>query len=330
MDETYASQHGYKYFHGEWLTMPFPSPAWLVFDAEAYKTKVISAWSSNDDALAKGYLVRGNTLDALAAAINVPAANLRATVAEYNASCSSGGSAAPTPAPWWTNATGRTASGYNTAAKDPLTGRPANTLKAIGEGPYYAVKIVPSHLNTQGGPRRDTECRILDTKGNVIPHLYGVGECGSMFNSTYQAGSNLAEVVISGRIAGKNAANERPVEGTVVLAAVKSNMVYMPGSAANESIAQGSSVSLGANQYLGGALGMDGLITVRVTMSSGKIANVEIVTHNETPGIGTRAVDAIPGAIVKANNPGVDVVSGATITSKAIIEAVKDALSKAN
>jgi uncharacterized protein with FMN-binding domain len=324
MDESYASEHGYKYFHGEWLTMPFPSPAWLVFDAEAYKTKVISAWSSNDDALEKGYLVRGNTLDALAAAIKVPAAQLRATVAEYNAVCSSGGQPAPLTATWWTTATSRTASGYNTAAKDPLTGRPANTLKAIGEGPYYAMKIIGSSLNTQGGPRRDTECRILDTKGNVIPHLYGVGECGSMFNSTYQAGSHLAEVVITGRIAGKNAANEKPIEKTVVLAPVKSNLIYTPGAAIAD--AQGPSVSLGANQYSGSASGMEGQVVVRVSCAGGVISNVEVVSHNETPGIGTRAVDAIPPAIVKANSADVDVVSGATVTSRAIMEAVKDAL----
>lgn len=258
----------------------------------------------------------------------MPAANLRVTVAEYNAICSSGGSPAPITATWWTTATNRTASGYNTVAKDPLTGRPADTLTAIGAGPYYAMKIIPSHLNTQGGPRRDTECRILDTKGNVIPHLYGVGECGSMFNSTYQAGSNLAEVVITGRIAGKNVANENFVEETVVLAAVKSNMVYTLGAAMAD--AQGASVNLGANQYSGSALGMDGQVVVRVTYAGGVISNVEVVSHNETPGIGSRAVDAIPGAIVRANSANIDVVSGATITSRAIIDAVKDALAKAN
>ncbi|MBS7301395.1 MAG: FMN-binding protein, partial [Eubacteriales bacterium] len=66
----------------------------------------------------------------------------------------------------------------------------------------------------------------------------------------------------------------------------------------------------------------------RVTMDGDKIANVEVVAQNETEGIGDKAIEAIPAAIVAANSADVDVVASATVTSKAIIAAVKDALSQ--
>ena len=55
---------------------------------------------------------------------------------------------------------------------------------------------------------------------------------------------------------------------------------------------------------------------------------MEVLDNKETPGIGTKAIDTLPDAIVKAGSTKVDNVSTATITSKAIKEAVEDALSQ--
>ena len=73
---------------------------------------------------------------------------------------------------------------------------------------------------------------------------------------------------------------------------------------------------------------MNGAVKVSVTVEGGKITKVEIVKHNETPGISDPAREQLPDAIVKAGSTEVDNVSGATITSKAIKEAVSDALSQ--
>ncbi len=61
-------------------------------------------------------------------------------------------------------------------------------------------------------------------------------------------------------------------------------------------------------------------------MSGGKIVDVKAEGANETQGIGTNAIDQLPGKIVEANSADVEVVSGATVTSNAIIEAVKSAI----
>lgn len=81
-----------------------------------------------------------------------------------------------------------------------------------------------------------------------------------------------------------------------------------------------------ADERVGEAQGYGGTLRVAVTLSDGKIESVQVTDHSETQGIGTRAVEALPDAIVKANSPEVEVVSGATVTSKAIMAAVRDAL----
>ncbi|MFR5000778.1 MAG: FMN-binding protein, partial [Slackia sp.] len=91
-----------------------------------------------------------------------------------------------------------------------------------------------------------------------------------------------------------------------------------------------ASVEVEANQYVGASdSGMGGQALVKVTLDGSTIADVEIVEHHETAGIGTPAIETIPGAIVEANSADVDVVAGATMSSRAIIDATKDALAKA-
>ena len=69
---------------------------------------------------------------------------------------------------------------------------------------------------------------------------------------------------------------------------------------------------------------------VTVVVKDGAVAEVTVGDNSETQGIGSKAVEQLPELIVKANGTeGVDGVSGATITSKAIFSAVEDALAQA-
>ena len=81
--------------------------------------------------------------------------------------------------------------------------------------------------------------------------------------------------------------------------------------------------------YSGTAAGRNGDIVVSVTVTNGKIASVDIVQHEETAGISDASIAEIPAAIVKKNSTKVDAVSGATVTSKAIMAAVDAALANA-
>ncbi len=76
----------------------------------------------------------------------------------------------------------------------------------------------------------------------------------------------------------------------------------------------------------GTAKGFGGDVTVTVTVDGDDILTVEAVGDSETPGIGTNAIEQLPAAIIDADSTEVDGVSGATVTSNAIKEAVNNAL----
>ncbi len=82
-------------------------------------------------------------------------------------------------------------------------------------------------------------------------------------------------------------------------------------------------------EYTASAPGYHGDVTVKVTVKNRKISKVEIVSHTDTPSYFNRA-RKITGRIVKYNRADVDTVSGATFSSKGIINAVKKALKKAS
>lgn len=79
--------------------------------------------------------------------------------------------------------------------------------------------------------------------------------------------------------------------------------------------------------YEGSANGMGGAVKVAVTVEDGKISGVEVLEHKETAGISDPAIEQIPQAIVEAQSTDVEAVTGATVTSEAIKEAVATALS---
>ena len=80
--------------------------------------------------------------------------------------------------------------------------------------------------------------------------------------------------------------------------------------------------------YEGISEGFNGPIKVRVTISKGSIINVEILSHNEDSAYFAKAQSVITNILGKPGKS-VDTVSGATYSSRGIINAVNDAVSKA-
>ncbi|WP_195988981.1 FMN-binding protein [Clostridium sp. D53t1_180928_C8] len=81
--------------------------------------------------------------------------------------------------------------------------------------------------------------------------------------------------------------------------------------------------------YSGSASGFAGTLQVNVQISNDVITSIIVTSHNDTPGFADMAIEQIPSKILEIQSTSVDVVSGATYTSKGIINAVSDALSKA-
>ena len=103
-----------------------------------------------------------------------------------------------------------------------------------------------------------------------------------------------------------------PLIGTAIAAlAASSAMAFTPGT------------------YTASAPGIHGDVEVKVTFSSDRITAVKVTKQHETVGIGSKAVEILPGRIVELQSPKVDGVTGATITSNAIRTAVSECVKKA-
>ena len=85
-----------------------------------------------------------------------------------------------------------------------------------------------------------------------------------------------------------------------------------------------------AETYTGSGIGRNGEVKVDVIFEdNGTIADIAIAESSETPAIAAYAVERIPSLIMEHQTLNVDAVSGATFTSNAIKNAVKDAMKQA-
>ncbi len=129
----------------------------------------------------------------------------------------------------------------------------------------------------------------------------------------------------------------------VVIALSGGNQVVATGRAADEAAALAEAQAVAAEQkaasgeasvyndgtYTGSAQGYGGSITVEVTIENDLITDITPVSHSgEGAAYWDMASDMIP-AMIEAQSPNVDTVSGATFSSRGIHNAVTEALRNA-
>ncbi len=81
--------------------------------------------------------------------------------------------------------------------------------------------------------------------------------------------------------------------------------------------------------FEGTAKGFGGDIKAVVTIKDGKITDIQLTGDQETPGLGSVAIEQLPGKMVAQQQVDLDAVSGATVSSDAIEAAVTAALAAA-
>lgn len=100
-------------------------------------------------------------------------------------------------------------------------------------------------------------------------------------------------------------------------------------NSSDQSAPAASEKAFTAGTYTASAKGIMSDVTVTMTFDDTSITEVKIDASGETPDIGGVIVDGMIEKILAAQDADVDVVSGATITSDAIIAAAKDCISQA-
>ncbi|MBR0842561.1 FAD-dependent oxidoreductase [Bradyrhizobium liaoningense] len=145
-----------------------------------------------------GYLLRGDTLEALAAKAGIDAKAFVETVKQFNATAPLGHD----------SAFGKGSKAYNRYQGDALHG-PNPCVAPIENGPFYAIKMVIGDLGTYAGIVTDENARALDAEGRVIPGLYAAGnDMASIMGGNYPgAGITLGPALTFGYIAGRHLAD---------------------------------------------------------------------------------------------------------------------------
>jgi len=155
------------------------------------------------------HVVRGETLDDLAAGLGERlsryasvtgglaladdfTANLRATIERFNGFARAGVDAD----------FGRGERPVQLLFNGDVAEQPGGTNPTMwpiaDRGPYYAALVTGGTLDTKGGPKTDTEGRVLDDLDAPIPGLYGVGNCvASVSGASYWAGGATLGPIIA-------------------------------------------------------------------------------------------------------------------------------------
>lgn len=87
----------------------------------------------------------------------------------------------------------------------------------------------------------------------------------------------------------------------------------------------GSTANASGKTFTGSSTGMQGPVTVTLSVDGGKITNVELTEISETPSIASVAMERIPQQIVEHQTTTLDTVTGATFASNAIMRAASEA-----
>ncbi len=113
---------------------------------------------------------------------------------------------------------------------------------------------------------------------------------------------------------------------TVIMAVALSLYIQNTGTVpATDNAAQ-----LNDGTYTASAQGCLSEVAVTVTVTGGKVTNVDIDASGETPELGGTAAETLAAALLKTGSTaGVDAVSGSTLTSQAIFTAMDDCLNQA-
>ncbi len=270
-----------------------------------------SAFYAPEKSLSK-FVVEADSIEELAVKIGADPKTLEATISTYNNSVE-------------TETTDEFGRQYSQDSINPLYNVAVN--KVDGDK-FYAVKIEALCVMTLGGVKTNTGMQVLDNDSNPISGLYAAGEVvGGVWGKYASGGTGVMGPVVFGRVAAENMmANVMNEEYTLLPSSNVISIEMFKKDEVEAKVRFDMSTELNDGEYVNVVDGQDGEMTVKTVITNGVIVSVEIVEHNETVSIAQGAFDTIPTSIIEKNDVNLDAVSGATLTSNRILDAVTQAL----
>lgn len=193
-------------------------------------------------------------------------------------------------------------------------GGSASTSAAASSGAYSAGTYTSS-ADGFGGQITVTmsfdESSITDVTVDGPDETEGIGS---------NAVEQLPEKILEAQSADIDSISGCTVSSTAILAAAKDCIAQASGTASS---------GFTAGTYTETVNGRNAAITVEVVLTDEEIQQVTVTSHSETESVASVALERIPAAIVENQTTKVDNVTGATVTSNAIKQAVNNAITEA-
>ena len=175
-------------------------PSWAILDSQYMKqyglvTSPFPSAKKPQEWYDKGYLKKADTLEELAALLNMEPETLRATVDRFNGFVAKNHD----------DDFNRGDRAYDRWLGDIYHPKNAS-LGSISQGPYYAVQVVPGDVGTYGGVVTDVNARVLREDGTVITGLYATGvSTASVMGRAYAgAGASVGPSFVWGYVTAKH------------------------------------------------------------------------------------------------------------------------------
>lgn len=175
-------------------------PSWWIFDQYHYDRYMLfgiaGAGAKPKSWFKSGFVRKSETIEGLAAKINVDPSVLSATVHRFN----EGARAGKDPD------FHRGERAYDNWLGD-YNQEGSKTLGPVDVAPYYAAPMMPGDVGTYGGVVTDADARVLRDDGSAIDGLYATGtSTASVMGTSYPgAGSSVGPSFIWGFTAAKHA-----------------------------------------------------------------------------------------------------------------------------
>ena len=169
-------------------------PSWVVFDRQYRSRYPVSTCRPGDPD--PSWLIAHDTLEGLALRAGIDPVGLTETVERWNRFVAAGRD----------RDFGRGTSAYDRFHGDPGAKHP--NLGTVDEGPFYALPVHVGSVGTKGGPRVDTDGRVLHVGDRPIPGLYGAGNviASPAGPAYYGGGTSIGMGLVWGHGAGTHAA----------------------------------------------------------------------------------------------------------------------------
>ena len=221
-DTVYNARHGKKVTAGVYFDVPAPLGAWIIMDEMMFNNVPIASygeqgtgWATvqrsfiaedNQGFLNKGVIIKADTIEELANKTGMPLGGLTETFEKYDQYVANQFD----PEFHRGQSVYDEFAGMGGDSSTQVEGVLREVIKPFDlqplSPPYYATPLIGGFVNTQGGPKRNGNCQILQAiDGQPIPRLYGTGEFGAIYSYMYNGGGNVSEALATGRVAIRHA-----------------------------------------------------------------------------------------------------------------------------